>query len=185
MYCYFSGLLKGSITPTFDKMKTISKNLIVLLFIAVLTSCSQTKTLDEHEKAEISSEITDMFNDYHKDILDGGLLAEFKYLDESSDFFWVPPGYASALSYDSVKSILEVNHKLLQSADFSWESLQIFPLSNEIANYSGIVEGIMTDTSGLASNVRIIESGTVIKRSDGWKILNGQSAILQKKILLR
>jgi len=36
----------------------------------------------------------------------------------------------------------------------------------------------MIDTSGVKSSVQIIESGTVIKRKDGWKLLSGQSATL-------
>ena len=145
-------------------MKTVFNKLIYLLFIVSVTSCSQTEGLDEHKKAEIKGEVTAMFNNYHKDILANGLIAEFKYLDESSDFFWVPPGYESALSYDSVKTILETNNKSLQSVEFSWENLQIFPLSMSIVNYSGIVKGVMIDTAGIANRVRIIESGTVIKR---------------------
>lgn len=170
--------MKGSITSTHDTMKGVSKNLFYLLIIASLTSCSQTKSLTEEEKVEITGDVKAMFNDYHRDILADGLIAEFKYLDKSSDFFWVPPGYESSLSYDSVKSILETNNKSLQSVDFSWESLQVFPLSIDIANYTGIVKGIMTDTAGVRSRMRVIESGTVIKREDGWKILSGQSAVL-------
>ncbi|MEQ8217116.1 MAG: hypothetical protein RIM68_13725 [Arenibacter sp.] len=59
-----------------------------------------------------------------------------------------------------------------------WDTLQIFPLTNEIANYFGIVEGVMVDTSGLESAISIIESGTIIKRESGWKLLSGQSEIL-------
>ncbi len=54
----------------------------------------------------------------------------------------------------------------------------MFPLSEKIANYSGIVKGSMIDTSGIKASVLIIESGTVIKRLDGWKLLSGQSAVL-------
>jgi len=156
----------------------ISKRILYVILIAALTSCSQTKSLDDREKEIVIAEINEMFNNYHKDIKAGGLIAEFKYLDESSDFFWVPLGYVSALSYDSVKSILEINHQSFKSVEFSWESLQVFPLSDEIANYSGVVKGIMTDTSGVINRMRIIESGTVIKRLEGWKLLSGQSAIL-------
>lgn len=120
-----------------------------------------------------------MFNNYHNDIKKDGLTAEFKYLDHSSDFFWVPPGYSSALTYDSVNSILMTNAKLYSEILFEWDTLQIFPLTKEIANYSGIVKGTMTDTSGIETSVLIIESGTVIKRPDGWKLLSGQSAILE------
>jgi len=100
-------------------------------------------------------------------------------LDKSSDFFWVPPGYNTALSYDSVKNILEINSKAYRSVEFQWDTIQIFPLTNEIANYSGIVNGIMIDTSGIKSTVSIIESGTIIKREDGWKLLSGQSRLLE------
>ncbi|MDW7690645.1 hypothetical protein R9C00_22195 [Flammeovirgaceae bacterium SG7u.111] len=55
--------------------------------------------------------------------------------------------------------------------------LEVFPLTNEIANYSGTVRGRMVDKSGVETNVTIIESGTVIKREDGWKLLSGQSAV--------
>ena len=159
-------------------MMIISKRIIYVLLIATLTSCSQTKSLNDREKEIVIGEITEMFNNYHSDIKADGLKAEFKYLDESSDFFWVPPGYESTLTYDSVKSILEITHQSFKSVQFRWETLQIFPLSDEIANYSGIVRGIMTDTSGVINTMRIIESGTVIKRPEGWKILSGQSAIL-------
>ena len=124
-----------------------------------------------------------MFSNYHDDIRRDGLTAEFKYLDSSADFFWVPPGYNSALSYDSVRTILEGNAKLFSGVEFSWTTLQIYPLTDEIATYSGIVNGAMTDTSGNVSSMQIIESGSVIKRADGWKLLNGQSALIGEDIV--
>lgn len=45
-------------------------------------------------------------------------------------------------------------------------------------NYSGIVGGKMIDTTGTQSTIKIIESGTLIKHNSGWKLLNGQSAVL-------
>lgn len=143
-----------------------------------LTSCFQTDKLNESEKEQIINDVIEMFGNYHNDIRKEGLTAEFKYLDPSTDFFWVPPEYKSTLSYDSVRKILEINAKSFQAIEFNWDTLQVFPLSDKIANYSGIVKGSMIDTSGIKSSVLIIESGTVIKRSDGWKLLSGQSAIL-------
>ena len=119
-----------------------------------------------------------MLDNYHDDIKKGGLTAEFKYLDDSEDFFWVPPGYESALTYDSVKTILETNASNFRNVEFHWDVLQIFPLTNEIVNYAGIVGGQLTDTSNNSIIVSIIESGTLIKRHDGWKLLSGQSANL-------
>lgn len=148
------------------------------LALVFLGSCTQTKELKASEKEQIVAEIREMFENYHNDIKEDGLTAEFDYLDHSSDFFWVPPGYNSALSYDSVRGILEINAKSFSEVVFEWNTLQIFPLTNEIANYSGIVAGAMMDTSGIMRKMLIIESGTVIKRPDGWKILSGQSAVL-------
>ena len=160
------------------KKMNMIKQIFGIVILMTLTSCSQTDNLNESEKELIISDVIEMFANYHNDIRKDGLTAEFKYLDQSSDFFWVPPGYKSALSYDSVRQILEINAKSFQAIEFNWDTLQVFPLSDKIANYSGIVKGSMIDTSGTKSSVIIIESGTVIKRSDGWKLLSGQYAIL-------
>ncbi|MDA0194546.1 MAG: nuclear transport factor 2 family protein [Bacteroidetes bacterium] len=130
------------------------------------------------DKRAIVQNVTQMLNDYHKDIGQKGLTAEFDYLDQSADFFWVPPGYEIALSYDSVRNILEGSAKAVRSIEFHWDTLQIFPLSNEIANYSGIVSSLMIDTAGIESKRSMIESGTIIKRENGWKLLSGQSRVL-------
>ena len=151
-------------------------NLYCLILLLFLYNCEQNSdTLSASEKEQIVLEVQQMFDHYHSDIKTDGLKAEFKYLDKSSDFFWVPPGYESALSYDSVKFILLLNSKIIHSIAFSWDTLQVFPLTGNLANYSGIVNGIMTDSSALKSEFKILESGTLIKRKDGWKLLSGQS----------
>ncbi len=152
---------------------------LVVIILFLVNSCVQTEELNASEKELVVADVREMFNNYHSDISKNGLTAEFKYLDKSPDFYWVPPGYNSALTYDSVHTILVNNAKLFREILFEWDTLQVFPLTNEIANYSGIVKGSMTDTSGIVTSVLIIESGTVVRRSDGWKLLSGQSAILE------
>ncbi|MEO9805214.1 MAG: hypothetical protein ABJF04_18295 [Reichenbachiella sp.] len=152
------------------------KQIIYLSLILVWASCE--KKAMPLDKEKVTQEVEQMLADYHDDIAESGLTAEFKYLDQSDDFFWVPPGYNSALNYDSVKTILEKNALAFQSISFQWDTLRIFPLSYEIVNYTGIVVGQMVDTSGVASKVSIIESGTLIRRKSGWKLLSGQSAVL-------
>ncbi len=152
---------------------------ICFAFILTLLACTSSPNPKETNKESIILEVQQMLDDYHKSIKENGLTAEFDYLDHSNDFFWVPPGYTSALAYDSVKTILETNATLFDKVEFHWESLQIIPITNKIANYYGIVEGVLTDTAGFENNVAIIESGTIIKRSDGWKLLSGQSANLK------
>jgi hypothetical protein len=116
-----------------------------------------------------------MLEDHFYAISESGLSAEFDYLDQSSDFFWVPPGFNSAISYDSVKTILELNADSFQKVQFNWETLRIVPISKDIANYTGIVGGSITDSRDSINAVHMIETGTVIRRVNGWKILCDQS----------
>ncbi|WP_298896871.1 hypothetical protein [uncultured Psychroserpens sp.] len=160
------------------------KKLIFAFVIFQILSCSKEKK-GNYDKDKIIAEISEMFDNYHNDIRNDGLIAEFKYLDSSTNFFWVPPNYKSALSYDSVRSILTLNSKSIKIANFSWDKIEIFPLSEKIASYSGIVNSIITNTSDSTTTFQIIESGTVIKKKDGWKMLNGQSAILPNNIKLK
>jgi len=155
------------------------KQIVFITITAFIISCNEANNTGELNKEKVKTEVSEMLHNYHKDMNNLGLLSEFKYLDSSADFFWVPPGFNSALSYDTVKAILETNAKALSKIEFHWDSLQIFPLTNEIANFSGIVKGFTMDTAGTKTNLLIIESGTVIKRKDGWKLLSGQSATLE------
>ncbi|MDO5977914.1 hypothetical protein [Flavivirga spongiicola] len=148
-----------------------------LLFLVIFNSYGQ-KTLNNKDKETITFEIKQMFDNYHNDITKSGLVSEFKYLDDSSDFFWVPPGYKETLSYDTIKSILTENSKIIDFIEFSWESIKIYPLTKEIANYSGIVKCVQVDADHNPVTFKIIESGTLIKRKDGWKFLSGQSRSL-------
>ncbi|WP_298760461.1 hypothetical protein [uncultured Psychroserpens sp.] len=160
------------------------KKIIIAFVIFQVLSCSKEKK-DNYDKDKIIDEISEMFDNYHNDIRNDGLTAEFKYLDSTKSFFWVPPNYESALSYDSVKSILSLNSKSIKTANFSWHKVEFFPLSEKIASYSGIVNSEITDTTDSTATFQIIESGTVIKRKNDWKILNGQSAILPNNIKLK
>lgn len=149
---------------------------LIFSFYLFLGACQQTtSTPKEFNKESTALEVKEMLQRFLDDIKKDGLTSEFKYLDNSPDFFWVPPGYQSAITYDSVSTVLRSNAGVFRSIDYHWEHLKINALSNEIANYTGIVKGSMIDTAGNTFPVNMIESGTLIKRSDGWKILSGQS----------
>lgn len=155
-------------------MKTIQYISIIILLIG----CGRSVPKENWSREKVAQEVTSMLYEYHHAIEKDGLTAEFQFLDQSADFFWVPPGYTSKLSYDSVHKILVKNNQAISSIAFKWETLEVFPLSNDIATYTGIVKGRMKDTSGLITKTAIIESGTLIRRTDGWKLLSGQSALL-------
>lgn len=159
-----------------------NKLLLCVFTFLLLIGCAKEKKpipykaeTEEFSRISVETEIRAMFDDYFSAIKEGGLSAEFDYLDDSEDFFWVPPGYQSALSYDSVKNVLTANGPQFQSIEFEWKSLRVIPLSATLGTYTGIVSGIMTDTAGVTIKVALIESGTIIKRQDGWKLLSGQS----------
>jgi hypothetical protein len=149
--------------------------IIILCFL--IASCGE-ETKQEFNKEVVALEMRQMMVDYHSAINKNGLLAEFDYLDSSAQFFWIPPGYTSALSYDSVRTIITANAKALRSVDFKWSTLEVIPLSGNIGTYQGIVKGKTVDTSNSSLEFSILESGTLIKRNEGWKLLSGQSAIL-------
>lgn len=151
----------------------------LVMIVLLAAACSQSETLTDTDRIKIVSEATGMLENYYRDIRQEGLKAEFKYLDNSPDFFWVPPGYTRAISYDSVATILRANASLLKSVDNSFDTLSVIPLSKQLATYSGRLRSVVTDTSGLTSTHRLVETGTLIKRKDGWKLLNGQTSIIQ------
>ena len=152
-------------------------SIILLLFVA--TSCEKPNTsLTASEKETIIQTTRQTLNNYYNDIKQDGLLAELKYLDNSSDFFWVPPGYTTSISYDSVITILKQNAPAFKSIVNTWDTLRIIPITKELATYTGRLHSSMTDTSGAVSEFKLVETGILIKRKDGWKLLSGQTSIM-------
>jgi hypothetical protein len=153
----------------------------VLLFAStwiVLSSCNQHHRLDDSQRKSVENEVKEMLTNYHADVKSGGLAAEFKYLDESDDFFWVPPGFHEPLNYDSISSILNRMAPALSSIHNEFETLKVIPLSDQIATYTARVRSVVTDTAGVTTTTRLHETGVVIKRKDGWRLLNGQTTAL-------
>ena len=156
------------------------KTIVYFLSVCFLLSCQSPKEkIPAFGKDEVAREVREMLHNYHEDMTNEGLLSEFKYLDNSDEFFWVPPGYLSSINYDSVRIVIEGAVPGLSSVRYSWTTLDIYPLHNDIASFTGIVSGSIVDTAGIQTDVTLIESGTVIRRGDGWKLLNGQSRFLQ------
>jgi len=158
----------------------MSRLFLIAVCVLITFSCNTKKdvALNSQEKEAVAKEVREMMYAYINDVNTMGIMAEFKYLDASDDFFWVPPGYNSAISYDSVYSIVSQFSPVITKIDYSIETLHILPLSKTTANVHLIVSGFFQDTSGVVTPVRVIETGLVIKRKDGWKLLSGQSRSL-------
>lgn len=132
--------------------------------------------LSEKDRLGIVSDAKQMLNKYFEDIKKGGLKEEFKYLDDSEEFYWVPPGYNTAIPYDSIASIITGNAPKYSSIDNNWVELTVVPLTPEYASYTGKVHSRVVFSSGEEMAADLLETGVLVKRKDGWKLMSGQTS---------
>jgi hypothetical protein len=158
----------------------MKEQILLIFFVLTITSCRQSTVLTENEKVNIIADVKLTLDNYYNDIRKHGLTAEFKYLDNSPDFFWVPPGYSGSVPYDGIVTAIKQNALKYKLVDNSFDKLQIIPLSNELATYTGQLSSIMTDTSGKVIHYSLVETGIMIKRPEGWKLLSGQTSLLNQ-----
>jgi hypothetical protein len=153
-----------------------------VIFLAALVfttlSCSTEKNFSEAESARVQREAHQVLVDYYVAIGERGLMAEFDYLDSTGSFFWVPPGASEPLSYDSIYQVLKQNAPLYKSIVNTWDTISIRPLSAEYALYTGRLQSSMTDTTNLTSVLKLVETGVLVKRKSGWKLLSGQTSVI-------
>lgn len=160
-------------------LMTAIKYLSVLFLCAGLFSCTQKEArLTRQQKTAVKNEVFNTLHDYYATINKKGVLGELDYLDTSKEFYWVAPGFMSALSRDSISAILNVNAKFLRSVNNSWIELDIMPITTEYASYGGKISSVLTDTAGKSITSYFLETGLVVKRNDGWKLLHGQTSLL-------
>lgn len=155
------------------------KWLVLTCIVCGILSCTNKAGMTVAEQKAINDSVAQTLTDYCKAVKEHGLTAEFQYLDHSPDFFWVPPGYTSTISYDSVEAVLIRNAPMFRMIDNTFDSLRIVPLTKELATYTAVLHSTMVDTTGKTTQMHMVETGTVIKRKDGWKLLSGQTAIIE------
>lgn len=148
----------------------------LLLLLLLFVTCSTTHA----QVSKVEKEVREMLDNYFGDIRREGLMAELKYLDNSRDFFWVPPGYNHALSRDSVVAIITGYAPKVKLTNNSFETLHIVPLNDELATYTGRVRSTVTDLQGNERTHTLVETAVVVKRKEGWKLLNGQTSVVKR-----
>src|SRR5690349_2436821 len=117
-------------------------NILIVITAVVwlmLSSCQQRMALNDQEKKVIEDSVHQTLDRYNHAIRESGLNAEFAFLDSSEDFFWVPPGYSTALPYDSVVAIIRSNARAFTAVDNKFSSLSIHPLSTLLCNYTAVI----------------------------------------------
>lgn len=160
------------------KRASLTRHAILLFIFIAILSCQQSTTMTKDEIASIVMDVHKTLTNYYDDIRKSGLIAEFNYLDNSSEFFWVPPGYSSCISYDSVVHVLNENAPKFKYIDNTFDTLRIVPLSKEIATYTGRLHSTMTDSNGKVMTFQLVETGVLMKRKGGWKLVSGQTNIV-------
>ena len=151
--------------------------LYILLLPACLEFCAYPSRLSPDEEKEIAKEARQALDDCYHAIASEGLLSEFKWLDSSASFFWLPPGYSAPIYYDSVARIIRSNAAGIRHIEGSWEELHIQALSREFVSYSGRLKSTATDAKGTTHVTRLLETGILAKRNTGWKLLCGQTNV--------
>jgi hypothetical protein len=150
------------------------RHYILLLSLAVI-SCQSPSTFSKEEKQAVRDSVHAVLSRYYEDINRNGLIAEFNYLDSSADFHWLPPGATEPIYYDSVAKFIRASAPFYKYIDIKWSRLEITPISPDTASYEGELVSAITDTTGKISNTILIEKGRVVKRRDGWKLLDGET----------
>ena len=150
----------------------------IVFVVLSIFGCGSPDNGWKEDSKRVKMEVRNTLNKYYEEINREGFLAEFKYLDSSSMFSWHPPGYQSAISFDSVKTILLQNVKRYTNVQLTWVTLAIFPESKMKANYMGKIKSILTDTTGKSTTYYLTEEGQMTKKEDGWKLVSGRTVML-------
>lgn len=144
--------------------------------VALVGSCAPSQE-PMFDPSSTEAEVRIMFDQYASALRTHGLLHELPYLDTSAAFFWVPPGYSGAIGLDSIRTILERNAPALKRIDPHWSNLRIEPLNDSLAAYTGQLESVTVGLNNDTMRTSLLETGLVVKRADGWKLLCGQTGI--------
>jgi len=152
--------------------------ILIALFLVSITSCTTT-SVKEIDTASIERDVKQMFQAYDDSVRKNGIEGEFFFLDNSDQFYWVPPGYKYALHYDSIAKILKKYAPNLKYVDNTWDTLYIMPLSDKYASFNGIINSYVITSNSDTSTIKLSETGLVIKRGKHWKFLSGQTIIIE------
>ena len=155
-------------------MSAHSKIILFTVCYLIFAGCCSKTISDRHDDRATQS-ARKMLESYSADINSEGFLAEFKYLDSSEHFWWLPPGFDSPITYDSVAAILKRNAVLFPKVNVKYDSLQLLPAGSSTVIYKGDVTVILTDTTGRMDTTYLKEDGKIVRRPGGWKLMCGKT----------
>jgi hypothetical protein len=160
-----------------NELRAMQKIILILLMALGLAACRNQTELSEREETKVRDEVKAMLYKYNDAVREQGLQAEFAYIDNSDRFFWVPPGATAPLPFDTVLAMISRNAGQMRLVNNSFDMLTVTPLTSMLAAYSARIRSATTDVQGRDTVLSLVETGMVIKRKEGWKLLCGQTGI--------
>ena len=159
-------------------MKLITCSVVILSLICVcLVPVGCAEKSKEVNEDQTTKEVREMLHQYYADVKKEGLLAELKYLDSTDNFYWHPPGFESAISYDSIRTLLTRSAGFFKTVDNRWDSLTITPIDEAKAHYKGQIHSVIMDTLGNENVVLLHEEGLVVKKNGKLILQSGKTTI--------
>lgn len=155
--------------------------LLILLPVTIFTACMDATDMPDKMREKVRGEVKTMLYKYCADVKEKGLHAEFEHIDNSGEFYWIPPGATAPLPFDTIIAMIGHNAALFKDVNNTYDMLVVTPLSKKLAAYTARIRSATTDTTGKYSVVILTETGVVIKRKTGWKLLCGQTAVADTK----
>jgi hypothetical protein len=152
---------------------------LVFATLVFIGSCSERTNLSTTEYDKIKREIEAALHKNFETIAAEGWIGELKALDDSRQFSWVPPGKYAPINYDSMKSVLQRATMTIEKTELAWIELYVKPISQTLATYSGRYSSRYTMKSGKVAEFTMAESGTVIRKKNGWKLISGQTFLIR------
>ena len=154
--------------------------ILTIISTLALASCD-TKSPKELDSTLIEEEVEQMLMAYNDSVRKNGITGEFFFLDKSDAFYWVPPGYKYALHYDSISNILRENASHFRYIDNSWDKLHIMGISDQYASFNGVINNYAITSDNDTIVTKLSETGIVVKRGNEWKLLSGQTVIIENE----
>ena len=154
------------------------KHLPVVLIFAIGVGCQPAEQqVQRLDPVQVEEAVRTTLEAYFAATRENGPLAGLTFLDTSEQFFWVPPGYNSAIKRDSVVTVITSFAPAIQSIDNRWVNLEVHALDQHSAVFTGEVQSRSTDTAGSSTETLLLETGVMVLREDGWKMLCGQTRV--------
>ena len=151
----------------------------LLIGFILFSSCRQAEKTKTDADSNIVQQVKSTLEEISDAIKMHGITAEFKWIDSSADFFWVPPGFESPLSYDSVAKIMRSNSGRFKQVEEKWDLLEIQPLGNDHAVFTGRITSRTVDTANHSQEHQVVETGIMIRKGDGWKLHCGHTSLIK------